>query len=113
MKITAQTDSINRFTKQCSSYTVPESLGFQCRVSSLHKRRSTAQSHREQIRMQTKLMHRYIYTCTKSCFITGKYTFNQTIKAKFLESAVVRLYTHPAVIIEYIGFLAILMYHIN
>ena len=58
-------------------------------------------------------MSRHIHSRAKSCLVTGEHALNQTVKAKFLEFSIVRLYANPAVIIEYIGFLAIFMYHIN
>ena len=113
MKVSAETDPVDLRTQQGTSYAVPVFFRIQGRISALHESRSSAQSHREQIRMQTQFMRRYIHARTQSGFITGEYTFDQSVKTKLLKSAIIRLHPNPAVIIEDIRFLAIGMYHID
>ena len=113
MKVSAETDPVDLRTQQGTSYAVPVFFRIQCGIAALHESRSTAQPHREQIGVQTQFMCRHIHARTQSGFITGEYTFDQSVKTKLLKSAIIRLHAYPAVVIEDISLFAVGMHHID
>ena len=55
----------------------------------------------------------HVHTRAKPCLVAGEYAFNQAVKTELMKSSVIGFHAYPAVIIEYIGLLAVLMHHIN
>ena len=113
MEIASQPDPLDRLPKKGPSHTVPVFFRLQCGVSAVHKGRRAAQSHREQIRMKPQLMGIHLHPCAEPGLEAGEHALDQPVKTEFLKPSVIRLDSHPAVIIKNIGFFAVFMYHIN
>ena len=113
MQVSAQADSLHGLTQQRAAHAVPVFLCLQRGISALHECGRSAQAHREQVRMQAQLMGIHLYTGAQPRLIAGKYTLDQTVKAELLESSVIGLDSHPAVVIEHIGFFSVGMHHIH
>ena len=63
--------------------------------------------------MKPKLMDSYVHARAESGLVSRKDTFYQAVKAKLPISSIVRLQAYPAVVIEDIGFLSIVVDDFN
>ena len=69
MQISSQADPLYRLTQKRPSHAVPVLFRLQRGISALHKGRRAAKPHREQIRMQAKLMGIHLNPRAQPCFI--------------------------------------------
>ena len=113
MQVSAQADSLHRLAQQRAAHAVPVFLRFQRGITALHEGRRSAQSHGEQIRMQAQLVGIHLHAGAQPRLVAGEHALDQAVKAEFLESSVVGLDPHPAVVIEHIGFFPVGMHHVN
>src|SRR5699024_1839589 len=91
MQVSAQSDSLHGLTQQRAAHAVPVFLCLQRGISSLHEGGRSAQSYREQVRMQAQLMGIHLHAGAQPRLIAGEYALDQTVKAELLESSVIGL----------------------
>ena len=113
MQISAQSEPVDALLQQRAADVDPVALRVECGLTAFHKGRSSAESYREQIRMQTQLMRHTRNIRAQTHLVARENALDQAVKAEFFESFAVRLQADPAVIVEHIRLFAILMYNID
>ena len=107
VQVAAQADAVDLGPQQGAADMVPILSCIAGGVAARCKGRCTAQAHREQVRMEPQLMHRRINARAHPDFITRKHALDDAVKAEFLKVRAVRFNAHPAIVIKYIGTLAV------
>ena len=113
MQITAKADSVHRLAKERPADTYPVFFCVQNRIATLRKSRRSAKSNREQVGMQAQLVGLHLCPGAKTRLVSRKHAFNQPVKSKLGEKFAVRLHAYPAIVIKYIGFLAVTVYQFH
>ena len=111
--VAAQADAVHRRAQQGAAHADPVLLCVARRVAALHEGGRAAQAHGEEIGVQAELVGVHVRAGAQPRLIAGEHALDEAVKAEFAEPAVVGLHAHPAVVIEYVRLLAILVHDID
>ena len=109
VQVAAQADAVHRLAQQCAADVLPVLQGVPGRIAAGREGRRAAQPYREQVGVEAQLMHGHLGIGAQPALEAGEHTLDQPVEAHMPEPGAVGLQAHPAVVVEDVGFLAVLM----
>ena len=109
VQVAAQADAVHRLAQQRPADVLPVLQGIPGRIAAGREGGRAAQPHREQVGVEAQLMHGHLGVGAQPALEAGEHALDQPVEAHLPEPGSVGLQAHPAVVVEDVGFLAVLM----
>ena len=113
VQIPAQADPVHALAQQRAAGGAPIVQRVLFGMAALGEGGQPAQAHGEQVGMQANLVGRHLRARAQAALEPGENALDQPVKADAGKALAVGLQAHPAVVVEHVGLLAVLMHDVH